>query len=117
PISIEDIEANYASLAELAHAHSIRVVFSSVIPVHNYTPQSQNFFAQRDPAKILALNAWLKNYSAANGLIYLDYFSAMVDQHGLLRKDLAEDGLHPNDTGYRIMAPLAEEAIAEALGH
>jgi lysophospholipase L1-like esterase len=116
PISIEDIEANYASLAELARAHGIRVVFSSVTPVHNYTSQSQNFFAQRDPAKILALNAWLKNYSAANGHMYLDYFSAMVDQHGLLRKDLAEDGLHPNDAGYRIMAPLAEGAIAEALG-
>ena len=114
-ISTEDIEANYASLAELAHAHGIRVIFSSVMPVHNYTPESQNFFAQRDPAKILALNAWLKNYSSANSLVYLDYFSAMVDEHGLLRKELAVDGLHPNDAGYRIMAPLAEEAVRQAL--
>src|SRR5271169_5260955 len=60
PISVDDIEANYAAIAELAHAHGIKVVFSSVMPVHDYTPQSQNFFAQRDPAKILALNAWLK---------------------------------------------------------
>ena len=116
PISVEDIEANYAAIAELAHAHGIKVVFSSVIPVHDYTPQSQNFFAQRDPAKILALNAWLKNYCAANGLTYLDYFSAMVDEHGLLRNDLAVDGLHPNDTGYKIMAPLAEAAVQQALG-
>jgi lysophospholipase L1-like esterase len=115
PISVEDIEANYTSLAEVAHANGVQLIFSSVMPVHDYTPQSQNFFAQRDPAKILALNAWLKNYCSTNGLIYLDYFSALVDEHGLLRKDLAADGLHPNDAGYRIMAPLAEAAVEQAL--
>ena len=115
PISLEDIEANYAAIAELAHAHGVKVVFSSLMPVHDYTPQSQNFFAQRDPEKILALNAWLKNYCAANGLTYLDYFSALVDEHGLLRKDLAVDGLHPNDAGYKIMSPLAEAAVQQAL--
>ena len=115
PISIADIEANFATLAEVARAHHIRVVFSSVMPVHDYTPQSQNFFAQRSPAKILELNGWLKNYCAANGLIYLDYFSALVDDQGLLKKDLAVDGLHPTDAGYKIMAPLAETAIQQAL--
>ena len=115
PISIEDIEANYAALADVAHARRIRLVFSSVMPVHNYTPESQSAFALRPPAKILALNAWLKNYCSANGLVYLDYFSAMVDDQGLLRKDLAVDGLHPDDAGYRIMAPLAEAAVKQAL--
>jgi len=115
PISIEDIEANYTALADLARAHGIRLIFSSVTPVNDYTPESQNFFAQRDPAKILALNAWLKNYCSANGLVYLDYFSAMVDDKGLLRKDLAVDGLHPDDAGYRIMAPLAEAAVKQVL--
>lgn len=115
PISVQDIEANYATLAEMARAHHIRVVFSSVMPVHDYTPQSQDFFAQRSPAKILALNAWLKDYSAAHGLVYLDYFIAMLDGQELLKKDLALDGLHPNDAGYKIMAPLAEAAIQQAL--
>jgi lysophospholipase L1-like esterase len=115
PIAIQDIEANYATLAEMARAHKIRVVFSSVLPVHDCTPQSQLMFAQRSPAKILELNGWLKNYCAANGPIYLDYFSSTVDEKGLLKKDLALDGLHPNDAGYRIMAPLAEAAIQQAL--
>lgn len=115
PIAISEIEANYATLAEMARAHHIRVVFSSVMPVHDYTPQSQILFAQRSPAKILELNGWLKNYCATNGLIYLDYFSALVDDQGLLKKDLAVDGLHPTEAGYRIMAPLAEMAIQRAL--
>ena len=112
---LEDIEADYASLAELARANHIAVVFSSVLPVHNYTPKSQDFYAQRPTEKILALNRWLKDYSAANGQVYLDYFSPMADEKGLLKRDLAEDGLHPNPAGYKIMAPLAEAAIAKAL--
>ena len=44
-----------------------------------------------------------------------DYFSAVVDDKGLLKKDLADDGLHPNAAGFKIMAPLAEAAIEKAL--
>jgi lysophospholipase L1-like esterase len=115
PMRLEDIEANYASMADIARANSVRVVFSSVLPVHNYTPQSQNLFAQRSPAKILKLNRWLKNYCVANDCVYLDYFSAMVDYKGLLNRDLAADGLHPNLAGYKIMALFAEAAIQQAL--
>ena len=111
----EDIEANYASFAELARMHGIHVVYSSVLPVHDYTEKSKDFFAQRPTSRILELNTWLKDYCAKNKIIYLDYFSALVDDKGLLKKDLADDGLHPNDAGYNIMAPLAEAAIQKAM--
>ena len=113
-ISNEDIEANFASIAELARVHGIGVIFSSILPVHNYTPESQDFFAQRPTERILALNRWLRDYCAANNLVYLDYFSALVDDKGLLKRDLAQDGLHPNKAGFAIMAPLAEKAIEKA---
>lgn len=116
PMRLDDIEANCASLEELARANGIKVVFSSVLPVHNYTPQSLDFFADRPPAKILELNRWLSAYCAAHGCVYLDYFPALADDKGLLKKDLAEDGLHPNPAGYKLMAPLAEAAIAKAVG-
>jgi lysophospholipase L1-like esterase len=115
PMRNEDIEANYASFAELARVHGIKVVYSSVLPVHNYTERSKDFFAQRPPARILALNTWLKDYCGRNDFIYLDYFSAMVDDKGLLKKDLADDGLHPNAAGFKLMAPMAEAAIQKAL--
>jgi lysophospholipase L1-like esterase len=116
PMRIEDIEANYATLAELARAHAIKVIYSSVLPVHNYTPRSQDMFAQRSPEKILELNRWLKTYVASHaGCLYLDYFAAMVDGKGLLKKDFADDGLHPDAAGFKIMAPLAEAAIEKAL--
>jgi len=115
PMRTEDIEANLASFSELARAHGIRVVYSSVLPVHNYTERSKDFFAQRPMPRILELNQWLKDFCEKNNIVYLDYFSAVVDDKGLLKKDLADDGLHPNDAGYKIMAPLAEAAIVKAM--
>jgi lysophospholipase L1-like esterase len=115
PMTIEEIEGNYVSLAELARASGIKVVFASVIPVHNYTPQSELSFPLREPEKIRALNKYLQTYCASNGCVYLDYYAAMVDDKGMLKRELAEDGLHPNKAGYALMAPLAEKAIAAAL--
>lgn len=111
----EDIEADFASFAELARAHGIKVVYSSILPVHNYTERSKDFFAQRPQSRILQLNDWLKKYCAENHIVFLDYFSALVDKNGMLKKDLADDGLHPNAAGFKIMAPLAEAAIQEAI--
>jgi lysophospholipase L1-like esterase len=111
PISIEDIEGNITSMAELARAHDIALVLSSVTPVNNYTPASQRFFADRPPSEILRLNEWMKAYCASTNCYYLDYFDAMVDGSGLMKRALSEDGLHPNDAGYKIMTPLAQGAI------
>lgn len=115
PISLEEIEENFESMAELARAHGVRVIFSSITPIHNYTPGSDENYDLRSPEKIVALNSWLERYSRANGLVYLDYFSAMVDQHGRMRKELADRGLHPNAAGYAVMTPLAAKAIEQAL--
>lgn len=111
----EDIEANYSSMADLARAHHIRLAFASLLPVNNYSEDAKESFAVRPRERILALNSWLKNYCAQNGLVYLDYFSAMADDKGLLKRDLSDEGLHPNAAGYKVMAPLAEKAIARAL--
>ncbi len=113
--SNENIEANYASMAELARLHHIRVVFASLLPVNNYTEDAKESFALRPHERILALNAWLKDYCAQNDLVYLDYFSAMVDDKGMLKRELSDEGLHPNAAGYKVMAPLAQKAIAQAI--
>jgi lysophospholipase L1-like esterase len=115
PISIEDIEGNITSMAELARAHNITLVLSSVTPVNNYTPASQRFFADRPLSEILRLNEWMKAYCASTNCYYLDYFDSMVDGSGLLKRGLSEDGLHPNDAGYKIMAPLAQSAIDKTM--
>ncbi len=112
PMTLEQIEDNLTSMAELAKAHHIKVVLSSVMPVCDYhRPQA----ARRPPEKILALNAWMKEYAAKNGHTYLDYYSALIDENKMFKKELTYDGLHPNAAGYEVIAPLAEKAIAAAL--
>jgi len=119
PATPAQIQDNLASMAELAKAHGVRVVLASLLPVSddkkdaNGQPVTRT--RQRPPATLGELNAWLSAYAAANGHVYLDYFSATADAGGLLRPELNDDGLHPNAKGYAVMAPLAEKAIAEAL--
>jgi len=116
PLSMAEIENNYASMADIARANHIAVIFSSILPINNYTPASQRFFAERSMDKIRELNSWLKSYAQQQGDIYLDYYSRMLDEKGFLKRELAEDGLHPNAVGYGIMAEMAERAISTAVG-
>ena len=118
PMSLEAIQDNLISMADLAKANSIKVVFASVLPISDYDQRDGKPIirsTQRPPEKIKALNEWMKTYAANNKLTYLDYYSAVVDDKGFLRDELSDDGLHPNQKGYEIMAPLAEAAIARAL--
>ena len=113
--TLEDDRGNLTLDDRARAAHRIRMVFASVLPVHNYTHDAEESFALRPRDRIVALNKWLKNYCAKNRLVYLDYFSSLVDERGMLKRALADDGLHPTDAGYKIMASLAEKAIQKAL--
>jgi len=119
PMTIGETEANLASMAELARVNGIKVVLASILPVSSYGHSADgtawDATVDRSPEKILALNEWIKKYAADHRLLYLDYFSEMVDGKGMLKRELSEDGLHPNRAGYAIMAPLAEQAIQAAL--
>jgi lysophospholipase L1-like esterase len=112
PMSLEDIQGNLQSMAELAKANGIKVVLSSVMPTSDYIRPQTN---RRPNEKIQELNKWIKEYAAKNGHVYLDYYSAMLDDKGVFKQELTYDGLHPNDAGYEVMLPLAEKAIAQAL--
>jgi lysophospholipase L1-like esterase len=111
PSTQEMIADNLMSMTEIAKANGIRVVLSSVLPAYDF-PWRRGM----EPApKVVALNAWIKRYAEQAGVVYLDYYSKMADARGGLPPELAKDGVHPTEAGYRIMAPLAEAAIQEAL--
>jgi lysophospholipase L1-like esterase len=107
----EAIEENLQSMAELARANGIKVVFSSVLPAFDF-PWRKGL----QPAdKIVALNRWIEAYCAQNRVPYANYFPSMVDGKGGLRAEFSSDGVHPNAAGYLVMDPIAEDAIRRAL--
>jgi len=98
-------------MTEIAQGNHIRVVLCSVLPVFDY-PWKRGL----EPApKIVALNSWIKSYAARVGATYVDFHSAMADERRGMQADLARDGVHPTEAGYKLMAPLVERGIAAAL--
>jgi len=111
PETLEDIEGNLASIVEIAQANHIRVVLSSILPVAAYPWRKEI----QPIEKIAALNNWMKGFATGRGLVYLDYYTTLVNDHHGLKGELSEDGVHPDKAGYAVMQPLAEHAIEEAL--
>ena len=111
PATEGTIAENLISMVELAKANGIRVVLASVTPVCDCVTNQTRL---RPQGKIISLNGWIRDYAAKSGSIYLNFYSALADGRDF-RKDLTSDGLLPNDAGYAVMAPLAEQAIRAAL--
>ena len=140
PMTAEMIEQNIMAMTELAQAHGIKVLLCSVTPVSDYPflaqqngraaapPQPpagrgagrgaaprQRMTVGRPPGDILKLNSWMKEYAARVNAVYVDYYSAMIDEKGWLKDGVSNDGLHPTDAGYKIMAPIVSAAIDRVL--
>jgi lysophospholipase L1-like esterase len=111
--TVKMITDNIKAMAQLAVANDIKVILASVLPVYKY-PWRQ----QIDPVeKITEVNQWLENYALENGHVYLDFYSAMVDDKKGLKDEYGEDGVHPVKEGYLVMEPLTKDAISRALHH
>jgi lysophospholipase L1-like esterase len=138
PSTAEMIEENLMAMTELAQRHGIKVLLCSILPVSDYPylaqqsgrgPQPsagagrggrgpvmrQRMTVGRPPEDILKLNAWIKNYAAEANATYVDYFSALVDDKGWMKDGIANDGLHPNADGYKMMGPIVSAAIERAV--
>ncbi|MFV0591831.1 MAG: GDSL-type esterase/lipase family protein [Draconibacterium sp.] len=109
PISLEDVFGNLVSMAELAKSNGIKVYICSVLPAFDY-PWKPGL----EPApKIMKLNKMLQEYTQSNNCIYVDYFSAMVDDRMGMKAEYSADGVHPNLKGYKVMEPILQKALQE----
>jgi lysophospholipase L1-like esterase len=113
PETLGMIEDNFRAMCELAQKHGVKVVLCLLLPVSDYTQHKQT--DHRPPSDILRLNEWLRRYAAEIEAEVADYYSVLVDSKGMLKEGYSDDGLHPNDRGYLLMAPVAEAAIERAL--
>lgn len=111
PYTIEATSGNIFSMCELAKQNGIKAIICSVLPAFDF-PWKPGL----EPAqKVIQLNNVLKAYAEQHKLLYVDYFSTMVNEQMGLKKELGTDGVHPNEAGYAIMEPILEKAISKAL--
>lgn len=113
PETLEMVEDNFRAMGDLAASHGVKVVLCLLTPVSDYTKAKQT--DRRPPADIVSLNHWLESYAPDLHAEIADYYTALVDEKGMLREGYSNDGLHPNEQGYELMAPVAAAAIERAL--
>jgi lysophospholipase L1-like esterase len=107
PATLQDVQNNLLSMVELARAHDIAVLLGSIPPaaVFDWRPGL-------DPRPLIAeLNAWLRDYAAREGLVYIDYHTPLATADGALRSELGNDGVHPNRDGYAVMRRVLENHL------
>lgn len=104
PSTLQDVKNNLMSMVELARAQDIQVLLGSIPPAGAF-----DWRPGLDPRPFIAeLNAWLRDYAAAEGLAYLDYHTPLATADGALRAELGNDGVHPNRDGYAVMRRVLE---------
>lgn len=99
PISLEAIMENIKGMTEMAKANGIEMVLCAVLPANSF-PWRPSI----DPThKVIVLNQMIKAYAQENNLIYVDYYTPMVNDEKGLISTLGYDTVHPNKAGYDIM--------------
>jgi lysophospholipase L1-like esterase len=112
PMTNEQIAANIEAMAEMAHAHGIKVVLCALVPADHY-----GWAPEVKPApRIVALNGWIKAYAKTKGFGYVDYYTPMVDDKGGLKSDYTADGVHPLNSGYAVMEKVVSATLTKTIG-
>ena len=111
PSTVKMISDNIISMADLAKINGINVIIASILPAKVF-PWNPSI---NPPPKISAVNKIIEQYAKENGMIYLDYYSSMVDNNKALIESYGSDSVHPNKKGYKVMSVLAEKAIFKIL--
>lgn len=104
---------NIESMIKDARNEGIEIAVASVLPIWGPSWYPVPEFVSRKSAQIVEANRRLKTIVEENGGIYVDYHSQMLDENGILPRNLAEDGVHPQSAGYAIMANTLRETLAK----
>lgn len=103
---------NIKSMAEIAKAHGIKVILTSVLPHDHF---GWNKEVTDVTQKVDELNLAIKAYADKNKLPYVDYNAEMRDTKGAMKEDLSKDGVHPYPDAYLVMEALVKPVIDKQL--
>lgn len=99
PISLNAIMDNIISMTELATANGVEMILCSVLPVNSFPWRPEIIPTQ----KVIDLNQMINAYAQEKSLVYVDYYTPMVNAEKGLKDSLGYDSVHPNKAGYEVM--------------
>ena len=107
PSHPDDYKNNIRAMVSIARAHGIGLVIGSICPSSRiyWRPEVE------PRPMIRALNAWLREFTAGEGIPFVDYNSALAAEDGSFRTDLSNDGVHPNLAGYAVMRRVVDPVL------
>ena len=111
PITLKETLGNIQSMAELALAHGINPIICSVLPANSFPWRPEIIPTQH----VIDLNSQLQQWALEKHLVYVDFYTPMVDEKHGLKSDLGYDTVHPNVAGYQVMEPILLKALNQLL--
>ncbi len=111
PITLKETLGNIQSMAELALAHGINPIICSVLPANSFPWRPEIIPTQH----VIDLNSQLQQWALEKHLVYVDFYTPMVDEKHGLKSDFGYDPVHPNVAGYQVMEPILLKALNQLL--
>lgn len=112
-VTPEAVAANTAVVISrfLMESPKTELYIQSILPVNGVDTQSKHKNHWDRGAQIIETNNRLKALCAEYGITYVDLYSALLDDRGLLDKRYTNDGLHLMGAGYLVWKAQIEKYI------
>ena len=111
-VSPERVVDNIIAMCNIAQSNGIVPIISAIPPCSEFPWRKE---INNPGQTIVEINKSLKAFADANGIVYVDYHSALTDEKLGLPKTLSNDGCHPLPDTYFTMEEMVLEAIRNAL--
>ena len=111
-VAPERVVDNIIAMCNIAQSNDIVPIISSIPPCSEFPWRKE---INNPGQTIVDINKSLKAFTDANGIVYVDYHSALTDEKLGLPKTLSNDGCHPLPDTYFTMEEMVLEAIRNAL--
>ena len=111
-VAPDKVVDNIVAMCNIAQVNGIVPIISSIPPCSEFPWRKE---ISNPGQTIVDINKSLKAFADANGIVYVDYHSALTDEKLGLPKALSNDGCHPLPDTYLTMEEMVLEAIGNAL--
>lgn len=89
-----------------------KIYIESIYPVNNEWKDNHDNRVKDEKevnSTIIMTNDRIEEYCEANDLKFIDLYPDLLDDNGVLNHDYTDDGLHPNENGYKVITEILKK--------